>query len=850
MQHALNTGSVDHGGFVVGHRGADWYSRARSSEILNDGTDGTSDPNSIGEMIYDYEVKIRTARKLLNASIEDNISLADSYLRNGVENDIVKELKENAENEIQSELKEYIIRSPIVSVAAGVVTGADYNCYSGFHAAVRHTVEGETPVKTSYVHMRRWPNVQAGDIVGPGTIVGYEGTTGNSTGYHLHQNMNHDGDNGDKSDSPAKYMAPIFTPFYNRDKVFETLGTIKNEWGGNYELIMGTEYMELIRTVLMYPTKSGDFDFSDKWYFDKNKNMNTGEEDLTFLLSCTVMRSGEYEYLNYASGDNVKSKVNIPGGSFTAVIKEGSFANPIYYKCQVEPDIVKVTVGSGDNLKEVDEYILRIVSGKEKYVFEDLTIKEDVAVRVDIGKDEYRPIIWGNNVPHTPLVDDVSKIVDITVMNTLKRFDPWSEGFAAEVTRPANNPTEADPLNNIAANPIVFTPDSGRLSLPDWLLLYLTDVESPYSVPMYDGPITKAMSTNTESRYKFSTAYDSGFRGSMSGDLIALKKAIKARGLVSGDELDVDSPLYDDEFIAVWEKVRNTPGYGDLKSAMCADIAYGELGHFTAGDDGDQAGEHFSNWGVCIWNTIVTYGNVANAQRAGRAAATLGATQMGIRESWVHAVANHESNFVPTAESMNFCPGTHSSQASAEQKATIRQKLSYLKYKSYPNEEKNLDKADGIIEYKGSERTLIRAFGLMQLAPPYCLNWAVNNGATNIDQIIALLRSPRSNATIGAMLLSQNVTTIISNPTLYNELKAHVDSNKDTFEALCEGTGISHYEMALIGCATCMYNRGDGAKDTVIDDMAIIEYNAGKVTGGSAKGYWRDVMAEVAAAER
>ena len=660
----------------------------------------------------------------------------------------------------------------------------------------------------------------------------------------MHQNMNHDGDNDTESDSPAKYMAPIFTPFYNRDKVFETLGTIKNEWGKNYELIMGTEYMELIRTVLMYPTESGDFNFNNTWYFDKNKNMNTGGENLTFLLSCTVMRSGDEEYLNYASGDNVKSKVNIPGGSFTAVIKEGSFANPIYYKCQVTPVIVKVTVGSGDTLKEVEEYRLKIVSDKEEYVFEDLTIKEAVAVRVEIGTDEYRPIIWGNNVPHTPLVDDVSKLVDITVMNTLKRFDPWSDRFAAEVTRQASNPTEADPLDNIAANPEVFTADTGRLSLPDWVLLYLTESESPYSVPMYDGPITDAMDNpGGDDRFSISKSTDpeylkSGYAGTLSGDLIALKRALVARGVVTAEELDVTSAAYDTQFKAAWEKVRNTTGYEDLKKDMCSSIAEGELGHFSAGDDGNNPGKHFSNWGVCIWNTIVTYGNVENAKNVGRTAAKLGAAQMGIRESWVSSIASHESNFIPTAESMNFCEG--------------RQTISFITDNYYPKVD--LGSANGVIEYKGVKRTVRRAFGLMQLAPPWCLDNAVKNGANNVDQMIAMLRSPGTNAVIGSKMLRDNMTQIMSNATLYNTLKANVDANKATFEALCEGTGISHYEMALIGCSTCMYNRGVAASE-IVALMDDIKYENGALVLdpniiGSCKGYWRQVMVEVAAAER
>ena len=841
MQEALRTGAFDDGGFVEGHRGADWHSRALSAAILAAGTDGTANAGSTAEMIYDYEVKIRTARKILNTSMDlsSKLSFAEDFLINGVANDTVQSFKALAEKEVQEELKEYTVRSPIVSVAAGIVTGAEYNCYSGFFAAVRHTVDDKTPVRTSYVHMRRWPTVQEGDIVGPGTVVGYEGTTGNSTGYHLHQNMDNDAENGTLGDSPAKYMAPIFTPFYNRDKVFETLGTIKNEWNGKQELIMGTEYMELIRTVLMYPmTANGTFDFDETWYLDKDAKMSTGTESLTFLLSCTTIRSGDEEYLNYSSGDNEKAGISdFYDGKREVVIKEGSMANPKYYKCEVETVIVPVTVDDDGNTKVVQEKRLKILPGtKEEFKFEEKTLHDGIGITVEIGTQENKKVVWGNNTPLTPLVDDLSKLIDVTVMSNLKKFDPWSERFAEEVTRQANNPPKDQNPNQVTANPDVFTPDQSRLSLPKWALLYMTEAESPYAVPFYDGPISIEMANNTASQYSYSTAYDTGYAGSLSGDLIALKKAIKARGLVSGDEIDVESAEYDEAFANLWKKVVNTPGYGDLASLGYAQN--GNLGTYGAGDDGDQAGKHFSNWGVCIWNTIVTYGSVSDAQKAGKAAAEMGAIQLGVRPSWIKAVAGHESSWIPTAESHNFCAG--------------RQDISFITNDSYPNEQPILGNANAVIEYKGVERTLRRAIGLMQLAPPYCLTWAAESGANNIDQMIAALRSPRSNAMIGATQLRNHMNSIIKDSSRYNKLRANVDANRATFDALCEGTGLSPYEMALMGCATLCYNRGYGIVDEVIDAMATIQYNSGSntITGGKNLGYYRAVMCEIAEAER
>lgn len=71
--------------------------------------------------------------------------------------------------------------STIVSVAAGTVTSAGYEGAYGNRTVV--TLEDGTEIW--YAHQSRIA-VTAGDVVSPGQVIGYTGSTGNVTGPHLH----------------------------------------------------------------------------------------------------------------------------------------------------------------------------------------------------------------------------------------------------------------------------------------------------------------------------------------------------------------------------------------------------------------------------------------------------------------------------------------------------------------------------------------------------------------------------------------------------------------------------------------------------------------------------------------
>lgn len=83
--------------------------------------------------------------------------------------------------------------APIYSVAEGVVTQAEYSGGYGQHVYIEHTIDGQK-VLSVYAHLRRDSSpLQVGDRVAVGEFVGLVGSTGQSTGPHLHFEIRIDG---------------------------------------------------------------------------------------------------------------------------------------------------------------------------------------------------------------------------------------------------------------------------------------------------------------------------------------------------------------------------------------------------------------------------------------------------------------------------------------------------------------------------------------------------------------------------------------------------------------------------------------------------------------------------------
>lgn len=87
--------------------------------------------------------------------------------------------------------------TPIVATRSGTVTAAQFNSSSGYYVSVNHG-DGFSSV---YLHMTHFI-VKAGQKVSAGQVIGYVGSTGVSTGPHLHFGISYDG----VTQNPADYL--------------------------------------------------------------------------------------------------------------------------------------------------------------------------------------------------------------------------------------------------------------------------------------------------------------------------------------------------------------------------------------------------------------------------------------------------------------------------------------------------------------------------------------------------------------------------------------------------------------------------------------------------------------------
>ena len=84
--------------------------------------------------------------------------------------------------------------TPVQAAQSGVITQAGWDDDHGYFVTIYHGADaaanddGVYPANyaTSYAHLQSKPAVQVGQRVAQGDVIGYVGSTGSSTGNHLH----------------------------------------------------------------------------------------------------------------------------------------------------------------------------------------------------------------------------------------------------------------------------------------------------------------------------------------------------------------------------------------------------------------------------------------------------------------------------------------------------------------------------------------------------------------------------------------------------------------------------------------------------------------------------------------
>lgn len=98
--------------------------------------------------------------------------------------------------------------TPVYAIDDGKVTVSQYSSSAGNYCTISH-IDGT--ITSTYMHMLSLPEVKVGDSVARGQIIGYVGSTGNSTGNHLHFAVKR---NGAYIDPRSILTIPPANPYY------------------------------------------------------------------------------------------------------------------------------------------------------------------------------------------------------------------------------------------------------------------------------------------------------------------------------------------------------------------------------------------------------------------------------------------------------------------------------------------------------------------------------------------------------------------------------------------------------------------------------------------------------------
>jgi murein DD-endopeptidase MepM/ murein hydrolase activator NlpD len=110
--------------------------------------------------------------------------------------------------------------TPIYAASDGTITTKTFGTGAGYYIVIKHN----SIYTTVYMHLSRFGKYNVGDRVAQGDIIGYVGSTGWSTGPHLHYEIH---ENGQKID-PLKFEPPPAEPINPVN--MERFNIEKREW--------------------------------------------------------------------------------------------------------------------------------------------------------------------------------------------------------------------------------------------------------------------------------------------------------------------------------------------------------------------------------------------------------------------------------------------------------------------------------------------------------------------------------------------------------------------------------------------------------------------------------------------
>lgn len=913
MTEALESGKFNDGGFCPGHRGADWYSRAVITRMTwyqaKSGIDyqnhkGYKDPkldkDSIrARNIYMYEWKARTLQKLLGDSrldfTQNKKNLISTFINailkkkiipiDSISDNTVKTAYKTAQEELNKELREYQIRSPEVAVAPGVVRRADYNCYSGFFVSLKHHREDANhKATTAYCHMRRWPNVQEGDIVGAGTILGYEGTTGRSGGYHLHQGISIDG----ASRSPSAYMAPIFTPFYNSNKIHETVAKMNISSTGLPDIaILASDYYSLERTVLMQ-----EFDEEGKALYgdvsmDNNEfgslSVSVKEAPPTYFTTSQFYMINGQEYINFDSKEiqekavsfykddtelygNNKHEITISEADYDGfgepekfiIEDEASLEGPIYSQVTAISRLQKGPKADNRFIVKVGESDPKFYECKieEEYIYEPRSGESG-----DILVDSY----------DEPDEDDINYLEKVDFY--LNNMDYYSGSRKVDVRYKVLEKEEIDYDESHLNAKINITVDVGISDVADvyWgnnvplLPLFedssdLIDIGGLLSEQIYDPanyPNDKHSGSKDPDKnnktYKDVTASKDLFSATACLDKIALPSHLIYYDFYYPSPLAVH--VYEGQ-VGKWQNgkiIDGGPGSssGDVIALKLAFRAAGLDPEHKLVFDGvfsDELEEIIK--GRLLTDTAIPKFGFLKDGKLGDPEDPSNYSVEGVT-NW-NAVVTYGSitkaqeagrNAAKYGAQMNgilpsLALGVAESESSCNPESESKEFCSgaagrrWTSLPIFPDEtsqtndtiEKQVNDSGATIKYKDVEKTMRRAQGLMQLSPGIALKYARRHvGVDDINIIMNKIKSPRGNALMAGEYLKSNIVKIRGSSEYQRLLSIVYGSNQKHFDKIGEKCGLPSIEVALAACSAYMYNKGP-SNDSMKNIITAMEY--------------------------